>query len=79
MNDYKSIKKETKITGVLKKIGIYFGLSVWAIAVLFPLLVLVYYFVVGLLLRINGVLCKNLSLVHQGVDQKHNNKNHDND
>ena len=36
MNDYKNTKKETKITEILKKIGVYFGLSVWAIAVLFP-------------------------------------------
>lgn len=36
MNNYKSVKRETKILGTLKKIGIYFGLSIWAIAVLFP-------------------------------------------
>ena len=36
MNEYKKIKKETKILGTLKKAGIYLGLSVWAIAVLFP-------------------------------------------
>ena len=36
MNELKSIKKSTKMIGVLKKIGIYFGLSLWAIAVLFP-------------------------------------------
>ena len=36
MNEYKKIKKETKILGTLKKAGMYLGLSVWAIAVLFP-------------------------------------------
>ncbi len=36
MNDYKEIKKEAKALGIIKKIGIYFGLSIWAIAVLFP-------------------------------------------
>ena len=36
MNEYKKIKKEAKILGTLKKVGIYLGLSVWAIAVLFP-------------------------------------------
>ena len=36
MNELKQIKKQTKISKILKKIGIYFGLSIWAIAVLFP-------------------------------------------
>jgi multiple sugar transport system permease protein len=36
MNEYKKIKKDAKILGALKKAGIYLGLSVWAIAVLFP-------------------------------------------
>ena len=36
MNDIKKIKKEVKIASVLKKAGIYIGLSLWAIAVLFP-------------------------------------------
>jgi len=36
MNELKQIKKSTKIFGALKKIGIYFGLTLWAIAVLFP-------------------------------------------
>ena len=36
MNEYKKIKKDAKILGALKKTGIYLGLSVWAIAVLFP-------------------------------------------
>lgn len=36
MNEYKKIKKDAKILGTLKKAGIYLGLSVWAIAVLFP-------------------------------------------
>ena len=36
MNEYKKIKKETKILGIFKKIGIYLGLSLWGIAVLFP-------------------------------------------
>ncbi len=36
MNELKKIKKSTKVTNVLKKIGVYFGLSLWAIAVLFP-------------------------------------------
>lgn len=36
MNELKKIKKSTKVTSVLKKIGVYFGLSLWAIAVLFP-------------------------------------------
>ena len=36
MNDIKKIKKEVKIASALKKAGIYIGLSLWAIAVLFP-------------------------------------------
>lgn len=36
MKNIKTIKKLTKIKGIFKKIGIYFGLSLWAIAVLFP-------------------------------------------
>ena len=36
MNELKNVKKSAKILGVLKKIGVYFGLSMWAIAVLFP-------------------------------------------
>ena len=36
MNELKQIKKSTKIIGALKKTGIYFGLSLWALAVLFP-------------------------------------------
>ena len=36
MNDIKKAKKQNKISTILKKIGIYFGLSFWAIAVLFP-------------------------------------------
>ena len=36
MNELKNIKKSTKILGVIKKTGIYFGLSLWALAVLFP-------------------------------------------
>ena len=36
MNDLKQIKKQSKIAKFLKKSGIYFGLSLWAIAVLFP-------------------------------------------
>ncbi len=36
MNELKKIKTSTKVTSVLKKIGVYFGLSLWAIAVLFP-------------------------------------------
>ena len=36
MNELKKIKKSTKVTSVLKKIGVYFGVSLWAIAVLFP-------------------------------------------
>ncbi len=36
MNDIKKIKKESKVKGIFAKIGIYFGLSVWALAVLFP-------------------------------------------
>ena len=36
MRDYKKIKKTAGIVGALKKASIYFGLSLWAIAVLFP-------------------------------------------
>lgn len=36
MNDIKKIKKEVKIASALKKAGIYIGLSLWALAVLFP-------------------------------------------
>ena len=36
MNELKQIKKQTKIAKTLKKIGIYFGLSAWGLAVLFP-------------------------------------------
>ncbi len=36
MNESKQVKKQTKIIKILKKIGIYFGLSSWALAVLFP-------------------------------------------
>ncbi len=36
MKDYKKIKKTACIVGALKKASIYFGLSLWAIAVLFP-------------------------------------------
>ena len=36
MKDYKKIKKTAGIVGALKKASIYFGLSLWAIAVLFP-------------------------------------------
>ena len=36
MNELNQAKKQSKATNILKKAGIYFGLSVWAIAVLFP-------------------------------------------
>ena len=36
MKEYKKIKKEARIVGTLKKAGIYFGLSIWALLVLFP-------------------------------------------
>ena len=36
MKEYKKIKKEAKIIASIKKAGIYLGLSIWAIAVLFP-------------------------------------------
>ena len=36
MNEYKQAKKQTKLIKILKKSGIYLGLSLWAIAVLFP-------------------------------------------
>ena len=36
MKDLKTVKKQTKFLQILKKTGIYLGLSVWAIAVLFP-------------------------------------------
>ena len=36
MTNLKQIKKQSKVTNILKKVGIYFGLSLWAIAVLFP-------------------------------------------
>lgn len=36
MKELKKIKKQTKIAEILKKSGIYLGLSLWAIAVLFP-------------------------------------------
>lgn len=36
MNDIKKAKNKSKIAGIFKKTGIYFGLSVWAVAVLFP-------------------------------------------
>lgn len=36
MNELKQAKKQTKILSIIKKVGIYFGLSVWAFAVLFP-------------------------------------------
>jgi multiple sugar transport system permease protein len=36
MNELNKAKKQTKISKVIKNIGIYLGLSVWAIAVLFP-------------------------------------------
>ena len=36
MNDLKEVKAKSKITKALKTGGIYFGLSLWALAVLFP-------------------------------------------
>ena len=36
MKEYKQIKKGTRALGIMKKTGVYFGLSLWAIAVLFP-------------------------------------------
>ena len=36
MNELKQAKKQTKTSQILKKSGIYLGLSFWAIAVLFP-------------------------------------------
>jgi multiple sugar transport system permease protein len=36
MNELKKAKKQTQTIKILKKIGTYFGLSLWAIAVLFP-------------------------------------------
>lgn len=36
MNEYSKIKKQNTTVKALKKTGIYFGLSIWAIAVLFP-------------------------------------------
>ena len=36
MNELKKAKKQTQAIKILKKIGTYFGLSLWAIAVLFP-------------------------------------------
>ena len=36
MNELKQLKKQNKAINILKKVGIYFGLSVWALAVLFP-------------------------------------------
>ena len=36
MTNLKQIKKPSKTASILKKVGIYFGLSLWAIAVLFP-------------------------------------------
>jgi multiple sugar transport system permease protein len=36
MNELNQAKKQSKATNILKKAGIYFGLSVWALAVLFP-------------------------------------------
>ena len=36
MNELKQIKKQSNAINILKKAGIYFGLSVWALAVLFP-------------------------------------------
>ena len=36
MKEYKQIKKQSKYLDVFKKAGIYVGLSLWAIAVLFP-------------------------------------------
>lgn len=36
MTNLKQIKKPSKTASILKKVGTYFGLSLWAIAVLFP-------------------------------------------
>ncbi|MBO5714935.1 MAG: carbohydrate ABC transporter permease [Clostridia bacterium] len=36
MNEIKKIKKQSKTIQILKKTGIYTGLTIWAIAVLFP-------------------------------------------
>lgn len=36
MNELNQAKKHSKATHILKKAGIYFGLSIWALAVLFP-------------------------------------------
>lgn len=36
MNDLKKVKKQSKLSSILRNFGIYFGLSLWAIAVLFP-------------------------------------------
>lgn len=36
MNELKQAKKQTRIAKLLKKSGVYFGLTLWAIAVLFP-------------------------------------------
>ena len=36
MNEYKKIRKQSKTVKILKKTGIYTGLSLWAVAVLFP-------------------------------------------
>ena len=36
MNDLKKVKKQSKISGNIKKALTYFGLSLWAVAVLFP-------------------------------------------
>lgn len=36
MNELNKAKKQFKTLNIIKKIGIYFGLTVWAIAVLFP-------------------------------------------
>ncbi len=36
MNNLKKAKKQNKTAKIIKKTGIYFGLSIWAIAVLFP-------------------------------------------
>ena len=36
MNELKQIKKQSRISAILRNVGIYFGLSLWAIAVLFP-------------------------------------------
>lgn len=36
MNEFKKIKREARTLGIIKKIFIYLGLSLWALAVLFP-------------------------------------------